>query len=65
MPRETVKLCARCAKLAADGYDLQKARAPERPAICGLCRRRTDCGEYFALPRKAARKGGGSDGQNG
>lgn len=65
MQRDAVKLCARCARLMEDGFALQKARAEARTAICGLCRKRTDCEEYFALPRRAARKGGGSDGQNG
>ena len=59
MQRDAVKLCARCARLMEDGFALQKARAEARTAICGLCE------EYFALPRRAARKGGGSDGQNG
>ena len=56
MARETVKLCARCAALAAEGYELEKLRLPERTAICGLCRKRVSCREYFAQPRKAARE---------
>ena len=58
MAKETVKLCARCVRLAEAGYALTRARTPEKAGICGLCRRRMPCGGYFALPRKAAREEG-------
>lgn len=64
MAKETIKLCPRCVALAAEGYALTRARTPEKAGICGLCRRRMPCGEYFAVPRKAAREEGQHESQS-